>query len=112
MLDFWGRLLGLGPAGQLGQVGLLQSRTAEVVEQQALGHGDQKGTGLARNVELLATEQAHEGVLAQVFGTLAAGCAALQPGQQPGAMVAVQRTDQLGMWAVRRRQEASPKRMR
>ena len=64
---------------------------------------------LQRAVQLLTAKQAHEGVLAQVFGTLAAGHAALQPGEQPAAVVAVQRTDQIGVWALCRRQAASPR---
>ncbi|MNC08142.1 hypothetical protein D3C75_557160 [compost metagenome] len=109
MLHFRGRLFGFRHQGQFGQVGLFQRGAAEVVEHQALGHGGQERAGFAGRIQLLTAEQAHEGVLAQVFGTLAAGHAALQPGEQPAAVVAVQRTDQIGVWALCRRQAASPR---
>ncbi len=80
-----------------------------MIEQQSFGDRSEEGTGFAGGVQLLTAKQAHEGVLAQVFGTLAAGDAALQPGQQPATMVAVQRADQLGMWTVGRRHAASPR---
>ncbi|MCY1424639.1 hypothetical protein D9M71_403950 [compost metagenome] len=107
-LHFRRGMFGFRQQCQLGQVGLFQRGAAEVVEQQPLGHGGEEGAGFAGCVQLLTAEQTHEGVLAQVFGTLAAGHAALQPGEQPAAMVAVQRTDQIGVWALCRRQAASP----
>ncbi|MCY1186223.1 hypothetical protein D9M73_270710 [compost metagenome] len=73
MLFFRGRLFGFGNQHQLGQIGLLQCRAAKMVEQQAPGDGQEKGLGFTRWRQLVATQQAHEGVLAEVFGTLGAG---------------------------------------
>jgi hypothetical protein len=81
LLFFNRRLLAFGDQHQFGEVGLFQRGAAEVVEQQALGNRHQKRPRLARLFKLLATQQAHEGVLTQVFGPLRAGDVATKPGQ-------------------------------
>ncbi|MNJ60295.1 hypothetical protein D3C77_560170 [compost metagenome] len=73
VLFFRGWLLGFRDQHQLGQIGLLQCRAAEVIEQQAPGDGQEKRSGFTRCGQLLTTEQTYEGVLAEVFGTLGAG---------------------------------------
>ncbi|MOA40892.1 hypothetical protein D3C78_1628080 [compost metagenome] len=67
------RLFGFGNQHQFGEVSLLQRGAAEVVEQQALGNRHQERPRLARLFQFLTSEQAHEGVLAQVLGPLRAG---------------------------------------
>ena len=73
MLFFHRRLLAFRDQHQFGEVSLFQRSAAEIVEQQALGNRHQERPRLARLFQFLASEQAHKGVLAQVFGPLRAG---------------------------------------
>ncbi len=95
MLLFQRRLFALGDQHQLVQIRLFQRGPAEVVEQQAFRDRDQKGPGLAGFKQLLAAQQANERVLAQVFGAMGAGHVASEPTQQPAAVVAIERSDEL-----------------
>jgi len=95
LLGLGRRLLGLGDQHQFVEPGLFQCGAAKVVKQQALGDGRQKGPGLAWSLQSGAAQQAHESVLAEVFGPLRAGHVASQPRQQPAAMVAIKRSNQL-----------------
>jgi hypothetical protein len=68
-----------------------------VVDQQTLGDGGEQCAGLAGVLQIAASEQAHEGVLAEVFGSLGAVQAFAQPSEQPGLVVAVEQADKLQM---------------
>ncbi|MCY1248075.1 hypothetical protein D9M72_614660 [compost metagenome] len=75
------RLFGFGNQHQFGEVSLLQRGATEIIEQQALGDGHQECPRFAGFLQFLAPQQAHESVLAQVFGPLWAGDIASKPGQ-------------------------------
>ena len=77
------------------QIGTFQRMAAKLVDQQPFGDGGEQGSGFARGVQVGATEQADEGVLAQVFGALRAVQAFAQPAEQPLTVIAIKQTDQL-----------------
>ncbi|MCY1376562.1 hypothetical protein D9M69_640620 [compost metagenome] len=81
LLFFRRRLFGFGNQHQLGEVGLFQRGATEIIEQQALGDRHQECPRLARCLQFFTAQQAHESVLAQVFGPLRAGDVASKPGQ-------------------------------
>ncbi|MCY1449088.1 hypothetical protein D9M71_658080 [compost metagenome] len=83
----------LGQLLQFFQIGLLQRGATPVVDQQALGDGQEEGARLLQRGQFAAAKHADEGVLAEILGTLATTGGALQPGDQPFAMIAIQRAD-------------------
>ncbi|MOA38364.1 hypothetical protein D3C78_1600410 [compost metagenome] len=64
-----------------------------MIDQQALGDGQEERARLLQRGQFGAAEDADEGVLAEVLCALPTADATLQPGDQPLPVVAIQRPD-------------------
>lgn len=101
-LLFRAGMRGLGLPLQGIEVTAFQGAAAEVIDQQAAGDGGQQGAWLAYLGQVSAPEQAHEGVLAQVFGAFVAVKAFAQPAEQPLAVIAVEQAEHMLLSGIAR----------
>ncbi|MCY1426354.1 hypothetical protein D9M71_421730 [compost metagenome] len=97
VLLFRRRLSVFGELLQLFHIRQFQGGAAPVVDQQPLGDGDEKGARLLQRWQFATAEDADEGVLSEILGALPAAGAAIEPADQPFAVVAVQRTDEFAI---------------